>query len=56
MEEHFWCKICGRPDPEKYKKKHNVECAPFEEYLFWNKEKVIEHIKKEHPEVAKRCE
>lgn len=54
-EEHYICKICGRPNPEIFKKLKGEE-APFEEYLEWTKEQAIEHIKKEHPEIAKECE
>lgn len=48
----FSCKICGRPNPDAYKKITGKE-APFEEYLPWTKEKAIEHLKKEHKEMLK---
>lgn len=48
----YSCKICGRPNPDVYMKVYKSE-PPFEEYLRWTKEMVIEHIKKEHKDVLK---
>lgn len=50
--EWYSCKICGRPNPDKYKEMMGKE-APFEEYLPWSKKQAIEHLKKEHKELIK---
>mgnify|MGYP001594831349 FL=1 len=52
--DSYICKICGRPNPE-IAKRQGVSSV-FEDYLFWNKERVIKHIKEYHPEIAKNCE
>ena len=54
MEEYYSCKICGRPNPEIAKKQGAG--SVLEDYLFWNKEMAIKHIKEQHPEIAKKCE
>lgn len=50
MNDRYSCKICKRPNPRILLEQGKE--PDFSEYLFWTKKMVIEHIKKDHPEVV----
>ncbi len=51
--KYYYCTICGRPNPRIAKEQG--EEPHFIEFVGWTEKQVIKHIKKCHPEIAKRC-